>query len=157
MTDEELIAYYSTGIPVDEELLAPLGLVTWAAARLHSGVRDSLGLDFGDGLSDEPFNDTLGTVIRKLVNDAASAGEPWATEVADWAEQYGWPACKERDSIVHAVAHTAADGKQAIMRPRRHGGGRLLTPDLEHAAGHLTLASVRLGEALERCRQARTA
>ncbi|HTH88957.1 hypothetical protein [Mycobacterium sp.] len=56
MDDDDAIAYYARNIPVDDSLLAPLGLVTWAAIRLHFTIRDTLGLYLGGGLSNLPFN-----------------------------------------------------------------------------------------------------
>ncbi len=156
MTDDELItSYYSQHIPFDDALLEPLRRVLWSAARLHSTVRDTLGLDMGPGLSDEPFDRTLGQVIGELVSKAGAEGEPWRSEIRHWADGYGRPAQKERDRIIHAVPHAAPDGRQALSAPRRHGGpDRLMTEDLNHACGHLTLASVGLQEARSRCEEA---
>lgn len=151
MNDSDLIVYYSRSIPVDEEMLAPLGLVTWAAIRLHSTIRDILTRDLGDGLSDKPFDMTLGRAMSALGRTASEAGEPWAAMIRDWYVKYGSPALDKRNSVTHAIAYTAEDGKQALMRPRRHGGTRLTVDDLHDAAGHLTLASVRLGEARDAC------
>lgn len=153
MTDDELIEYYSQGVPVDEALLAPLGLVTWAAIRLHHAVRDSLGIDFGTQLSDQPFDRTLGQVIGDLEKAATAAGEPWKAEIETWVRGYGRPAQKERDRITHAVAYTAPDGKQALRTAARHGQPQRITIDiLQRATGCLVLASVRLDEARKRCR-----
>lgn len=142
-----MIAYYAQNIQYDEEMLAPLGLVTWAAIRLHHTIRDTLDLQFGEGLSQEHFDKTLGQAMHVLKQAAANAGEPWASAIADWHSTYGSVVLDKRNSIAHAIAYTADDGKQAIMRPLRHGGTRITVEDLHDAAGHLTLASVRLGEA----------
>lgn len=154
MTDEELALYYSQHIPVDRDLLEPLGLVLWAAARLHSSIRDTLGLDLGDGLSDKPFDDTLGSVITQLKKRAYSKGTPWSTEIEGWADKYAVPARTMRDQVIHGVPHTARDGRQALSTPRRHGGPRRLTKDdLQITAGYLVLASVRLDEVRKRCKE----
>ena len=65
MDDDAAIACYARNIPVDDSLLAPLGLVTWAAIRLHFTIRDTLGLYLGAGLSNLPFNSTLGGDITE--------------------------------------------------------------------------------------------
>ncbi len=154
MTDEELIEYYAKRIPVDDELLEPLGVVMWAAIRLHHTVRDALGQDLGTGLSDQPFDRTLGQAVADLAGAAALQGEPWATELEDWRRLYGSPATQERNSISHSIGYSASDGKQSLRTTSRHRNQRITHKELRHAAGHLTLAAVRLGEALERCRKA---
>lgn len=106
MDDDAAIAYYAKHVPVDDSLLAPLGLMTWAAIRLHFTIRDTLGIHLGTGLSDLPFNSTLGGVVRELVKTAKSAGEPWASSIEEWASTYGRPAVSLRDRVTHILWRT---------------------------------------------------
>jgi hypothetical protein len=154
MDDDAAIAYYATNIPVDDSLLAPLGLVTWAAIRLHFTIRDTLGLYLGAGLSNLPFNSTLGGVITELKKTAAATGEPWATSINEWADSYGRPAVNLRDRITHAVAYTTPDGIQALMTSPdpRHARQERVTQDLlNKATGQLVLAAVRLDQVRKTC------
>lgn len=111
--EDELIAYYSQGLPVDVELLEPLGLIAWAAIRLQHTVRDTLGMYLGEGLSGEPFELTLGSAIRDLDRAARSHGEPWASQIESWTQDVARRALNERNRIT-AVAYTAADREQAL-------------------------------------------
>jgi hypothetical protein len=156
MDDDAAIAYYARNVPVDDSLLAPLGLVTWAAIRLHFTIRDTLGLGqyLGAGLSDSPFNLTLGRVIKELEKKAAAAGEPWAKSINEWARSYGRPAANLRDRITHAVVYTALDGVQALMTspdPRHPRPERVTQDLLNKATGQLVLAAVRLDEIRKTC------
>jgi hypothetical protein len=154
MDDDDAIAYYARNIPVDDSLLAPLGLVTWAAIRLHLTIRDTLGLYLGGGLSNLPFSSTLGGVITELKKTAAAAGEPWATSINEWVDLYGRPAVNLRDQITHAVAYTAPDGVQALMTspgPRHPRPERVTQDLLKKATGLLVLAAVRLDQIRKTC------
>lgn len=147
--DLATLNYYAATVPVDEALLAPLGRMTWAAIRLHHAIRDVLGLYLTGGLSDRPFDDTLGGAITELERKARSAGEPWGSAITQWSQMYGRPAQGLRDRITHAVAYTADDGHQALrtsLHPRHGGHERVTAPLLSEATGRLVLASVRLGE-----------
>lgn len=148
------VSYYAANVPVDETLLAPMGRMTWAAIRLHCAIRDALGLHFTGGLSDTPFEKTLGGVITELEKAAASIGEPWAGAISSWSATYGRPAHSLRDRITHAVAYTADDGLQALQtspHPRHGGDERVTEALLSEATGRLVLASVRLGEVQDSC------
>lgn len=154
MSEDELIAYYSSGIPVDEDLLAPLGLMSWAAIRLHHAVRDTIGLDLGDGLSDRPFDLTLGRAMTELVEAAERKGDPRGAAITAWKAGIGQRALKERNRLTHAIAYTAEDGKQALMTASTAGTGERVTAELlVRAAGLLTLASVELEHVRESCRK----
>ena len=154
MSEDELIAYYSSGIPVDEDLLAPLGLMSWAAIRLHHAVRDTIGLDLGDGLTDQPFEFTLGRAMTELVKAAERKGDPWASAIGGWRSGIGQRALQERNRLTHATAYTAEDGKQALMTASTERGRERITAELlARAAGLLTLASVELDHARESCRK----
>lgn len=152
--DVATLTYYAANVPADETLLEPLGRMTWAAIRLHHTIRDTLGLYLTGGLSNKPFDDTLGGVIQDLESKAASAGEPWAAAVAHWSQSYGRPAQRLRDRITHAVAYTADDGRQALltsMHPRHGGHERVTQALLVEATGRLVLASVRLHQIRTQC------
>lgn len=156
MTEIDALRPWALGIPVDEELLAPLGRVMWAAIRLHHAVRDTLGLDLGAGLSDEPFEKyTLGGAISALRRSAAAAGDPWDPVIIRWADESGTPAANQRDRVAHAVAYTADDGRQALRTGGRKGlpRERVTTELLEEIASRLEHASVELYDARQRCRQ----
>ncbi|WP_153226827.1 hypothetical protein [Mycobacteroides salmoniphilum] len=154
-TDEASLSFYAGNVPVDESLLAPLGRMTWAAIRLHHSIRDTLGLHLTDGLSDKPFDDTLGGVIKRLEEHARDAGEPWESEIAQWSATYGRPAQSLRDRITHAVAYTAEDDRQALrtsLHPKHGGHERVTEALLVDASGKLVLASVRLHQVRESCK-----
>jgi hypothetical protein len=141
--------YDAQNIPVDESLLAPIGLMIWAAIRLQHEVRDTLGIQMGAGLSDAPFSSTLGGAIGLLEKAANSAGEPRRSAIADWARVYGRPAATLRDRITHAIAYTELDGTQALKTSpnAKHPAPQRITKELlEEAAGRLARASIRLGE-----------
>jgi hypothetical protein len=159
MDDDAAIVYYAKSVPVDHSLLAPLGLMTWAAIRLHFTIRDTLGIHLGTGLSDVPFNSTLGGAVSELVKTANNAGDPWATSIAEWANTYGRPAAALRDRVTHSVAYTAPDGLQALKTspdPRHPPPERVTEAFLEKATGRLVLAAVRLGETRAACRSRTT-
>lgn len=64
--------HYVDTVPCDKEPLTELGRVSWAAARLHAGVRDAI--DRHDGAaSDEPFTKTLGQAVKMLETRARQA------------------------------------------------------------------------------------
>ena len=124
-------------MPHDPDLLEPLGLVVWASARLHAGIRDAIGRLAG-ALSDTPFDDTLGTSRRDLEAAARVAGR---SDVVDWCAGPGLQAVRARNGVMHAVAYTADDGKQAIRSTRRNGDSRYLVGALLDVADHLVDAS----------------
>ncbi len=155
MPDTALLSYYADTVPVDASLLAPLGRMTWAAIRLHHALRDTLGLYLTAGLSDKPFDHTLGGVLTRLEAEARGVGEPWASAITQWSATYGRPAQSLRDRITHAVAYTAHDGRQALrtsLNPKHGGDERVTEALLIEATGKLVLASVRLGEACDSCK-----
>lgn len=159
MDDEAAVAYYANNVPVDDSLLAPLGLMTWAAIRLHHTIRDTLGIHLGAGLSDLPFNKTLGGAVRQIVKTADTAGEPWRTSIAQWADTYGFPASALRDRVTHAVAYTAPGGIQALRTSpdAKHPPPECVTKAfLEKTTGQLVLAAVRLGETRAACQSPTT-
>jgi len=82
------------GILCDEELLPALGRVTWAAIRLHHGVRDALGHILVP--SDEYFDETLGRAVSRLEVEAQRVAEPRQTALIDWCEQVGRPVVEWR-------------------------------------------------------------
>ncbi len=154
--DTAALESFAARIPVDETLLAPMGLMTWAAIRLHHGIRDTIGLLDG-ALSNAPFDNTLGGAIVELEKKAESAGKPWSAEIREWASTYGRPAAALRDRITHAVAFTAADGTHALITSlnRRHKVRERVTKELlVQATGSLVLASTQLDQARNRCRSA---
>lgn len=129
-------------IPCDEELLSALGRVTWAAIRLHHGVRDALGHILGP--SDSYFDGTLGSAVSRLQDAAARVREPDRTALIEWCQHVGRPAAEQRNGVLHAIAYTDSDGRQALqgstpVRPRRY-----LEPELLTVAGELDLASLAL-------------
>lgn len=157
MSSTPEVEYFASRIPMDEELLAPLGLVTWAASRLHHVIRDVLGLDLGEGLSNEPFDPTLGGVMSRLEKRALSVGEPWSTAIGNWSSSFGRPAVALRDSTTHVIAFTAEDGRPAIRTSYKSSGNnrqRVTKALLTEAAGSLELAGARLHGVREACRKA---
>lgn len=127
-------------MPSDPDLLADLGRVAWAAARLHAGVRDSINRHSGS-TSMEPFHLTLGRAIADLEKLAAKNGR--ADQVA-WVQDFGRPASRLRNAVIHAVTFTAPDGKQAIGPVDRRAPGRFLLPDLRAVTLALIEASMKL-------------
>jgi hypothetical protein len=124
-------------MPCDDDLLADLGRVAWAAARLHAGVRDAINTHVG-APSDAPFEKTLGGAIADLEKLATAAGRQ---DQVDWVLQIGRPASKRRNSVIHAVTFTAGDGKQALGTVDGSSPGRFLVPELQGVTGALIDAS----------------
>lgn len=128
---------YVDSMPSDPTLLAELGRVTWAAARLHAGVRDAIN-KHGGSSSMQPFERTLGQAIGDLKKLAASNGR---TDQVTWADDVGQPACRRRNDVIHAVTYTAPGGTQAIAPV---DGNRLLVPDLREVSRLLIEAHTHL-------------
>jgi hypothetical protein len=131
---------YAEDMPTDPDLLVELGRIAWAAARLHSGVRDAINKHRG-APSDAPFRLTLGQAIGELHDLASAAGRE---DQATWAEQVGRPAAKLRNGVIHAVTFTATDGKQALGTMDHSPPGRFLEPELRGVTLALIEASMRL-------------
>jgi hypothetical protein len=129
-------------IPGDQELLPALGRVTWAAIRLHHGVRDALGHIFEP--SDEYFEGTLGGAVSRLQDAAQRVAEPHRTELIGWCETVGRPAAKKRNGVMHSIAYTDAHGRQALRGTGPDRPDRYLEADLLTIAGELDLASLAL-------------
>src|SRR5690606_7947639 len=100
---------YVDSMPCDPDLLVELGRVTWAAARLHASVRDSINRHSGSS-SMAPFELTLGRAIADLEQLATQNGR---ADQTDWVRDFGRPACRRRNAVIHAVTYTALDRKQA--------------------------------------------
>ncbi len=142
MTDAHAI-YTASVIPCDEDLLEPLGRVVWAAIRLQHTVRDLIGAIEGE-LSGRPFEPTLGGAISNLRKLASSLEPVDRQRIEDWCNGDGASAKNARDSVLHAVAFTAPEGRQAIMRHGRHGSGRFTADEINMIAGTLELAAGKL-------------
>lgn len=127
-------------MPGDGDLFLELGRVTWAAARLHAGVRDAINQHRG-AASDEPFTRTLGQAVAVLEQLAREAGR---ADQVDWVANVGRPAVKRRNAVAHAVTYTASDGKQAIGPVGNPAPKRFLAPDLRQVTLHLIHASMTL-------------
>jgi hypothetical protein len=121
-------------MPTDPDLLAEIGRVTWAAARLHHAVRDAIGRHQG-AATDAPFEETLGGAIAQLERLAVAGGR---TDQAQWVTAVGRPATARRNGVVHAITATI-DDKQALITPDGSAPGRFLVPELRD----VTLALVR--------------
>lgn len=130
------------GILCDEELLPALGRVTWAAIRLHHGVSDALGHILGP--PDEYFDETLGRAVSRLEVEAQHVAEPRQTALIDWCEQMGRPVVEQRNGVLHAIAYTDPDGRQALRGSTPDRPSRYLEPELLTVAGELDLASLAL-------------
>lgn len=133
---------YVDSMPCDESLLVELGRVTWAAARLHSGVRDAINHHRG-APSDAPFDDTLGGALKDLKKLAARNHR---NDQVEWVEKAGQPAVVLRNGVAHAVTYTAEDGRQALMGTRDHGSLRFQIPELREVTRRLIEASMSLPE-----------
>ncbi|XKH54837.1 hypothetical protein LG284_07700 [Citricoccus nitrophenolicus] len=131
---------YVDSMPCDKDLLVELGRVTWAAARLHAGVRDAINRHDGNP-SDEPFARTLGQAVSGLESRASSAGR---ADQVDWVKTVGRPAVKMRNDVTHAVTYTATDGRQAIGTVDHSAPGRFLRQELRQVTLHLIHASMTL-------------
>ena len=131
---------YVESMPCDPDLLANLGRVTWASARLHAGVRDAINVHNGRS-SDEPFSLTLGQAVAKLESLAQAAGR---LDQVDWAKCTGRPAVKRRNLVIHGVTFTAGDGRQAIGTMDHSPPGRFLDDDLREVVLTLVHASMSL-------------
>ncbi|WEV76768.1 hypothetical protein O9K63_09130 [Janibacter cremeus] len=129
---------YVDTMPCDPDVLVELGRVTWAAARLHAGVRDLINCLDG-APSDHPFGLTLGQAITELETRARAFGRH---DVVDWVHGEGRPANKLRNAVVHVVTYTAADGKQAIQR--LDTSTRFQNPELRTVTRRLIAASMLL-------------
>lgn len=133
-------ASYVDSMPADGDLFVELGRVTWAAARLHAGVRDAINHHRG-AASDEPFTRTLGQAVTALEQLARAAGR---ADQVDWVASVGRPAVKRRNAVVHAVTYTASDGRQAIGTVDHSAPRRFLAPDLRQVTLHLIHSSMTL-------------
>lgn len=131
---------YADSMPSDPDLLVDLGRVAWAAARLHAGVRDSINKHRGSS-SMAPFGLTLGRAIGDLEELAKSNGR---ADQVDWVRDFGRPASRLRNAVIHAVTFTAPDGKQAIQTADRTPPGRFLASDLRAVTLALIEASMKL-------------
>lgn len=131
---------YVDSMPCDSDLLAELGRVTWAAARLHAGVRDAINRHDGRP-SDEPFTKTLGQAVSVLERRAGAAGR---TDQIEWVLHVARPAVKRRNAVTHAVTYTAADGRHAIGTVDHSAPGRFLRDELREVSLHLIHASMTL-------------
>lgn len=138
-TPDEDARRYGLLMPVDEELLAPLGRTTWAAIRLHGGVRDALN-HLEPGRGDLSWAKTLRKAISWLTESADKvAAEPDRDALHEWADAHGRPAVERRNEVAHAITYTAEDGRQAHRS--RVTSRRLLTPEVLEVAGLLGVAS----------------
>ena len=131
---------YVDSMPSDPDLLADLGRVAWAAARLHAGVRDSINRHSGS-TSMEPFDRTLGGAIADLERLATKNGR---ADQLDWVRDFGRPTSRLRNAVIHAVTFTSPDGKQAIGTVDGSAPGRFLLPDLRAVTLALIEASMKL-------------
>jgi hypothetical protein len=126
-------------MPTDPDLLAEIGRVTWAAARLHHGVRDAIGRHEGTA-TNAPFKTTLGGAIKQLERLATAAGR---TDQMQWITALGRPATARRNGVVHAITATVED-KQALITPDGSAPERFLVPELRD----VTLALVKAHQGL---------
>lgn len=101
-------------IPCDAELLAPIGLVTWAAIRLQHGVRDVYDTVRGYPSSDLFLDTTLGSAVGKLLKLTAQVSGPLEKSIEVWCKEVARPAVWARNGVAHAVAYTAPGGRQGI-------------------------------------------
>ncbi|PZE65503.1 MULTISPECIES: hypothetical protein [unclassified Curtobacterium] len=131
---------YIDSMPTDPDLLVELGRVAWAAARLHAGVRDAINCHHGVP-SDAPFETTLGQAIAELERLAQASSR---ADQVDWVELSGRPASRRRNAVIHAVAYTAEDGRQAIGTVDHSAPGRFLVPELRKVTLALITASMTL-------------
>ncbi|MBB2988522.1 hypothetical protein FHW15_003705 [Terracoccus luteus] len=131
---------YVDSMPCDDTLLTELGRVTWAAARLHAGVRDAINRHNGQP-SDEPFTQTLGQAVATLETQAKNEGRD---DQVEWVTQIGRPAVRLRNAVTHAVTYTAKDGRQAIGTVDHSSPGRFLREDLRDVTLYLIHASMTL-------------
>ncbi|WP_322083905.1 hypothetical protein [Burkholderia sp. BCC1972] len=131
---------YADSMPSDPDLLVDLGRVAWAAARLHAGVRDSINKHSGS-TSMAPFELTLGRAIAGLEKLAKSNGR---ADQVDWVRDFGRPASRLRNAVIHAVTFTAPDDKQAIGTVDGTPPGRFLAPELRAVTLALIGASMNL-------------
>jgi len=143
---DTLAVQRASAIPCDEDLLEPIGRVVWAAIRLQHTVRDLIGAIEGE-LSQRPFEPTLGGAISNLRKLASTLDPEIRQPIEEWCAGTGTTAKNARDSVLHAVAFTAPDGKQAISRHGRHGSGRFTADEINMIAGTLELAAGKLYEA----------
>lgn len=131
---------YVDSMPCDPDLLIELGRVTWAAARLHAGVRDTINRHQG-AASDQPFEMTLGQAVSSLEQSANLAGR---ADQVDWISDVGRSAVRMRNGVVHAVTFAADDGQQALGTVDHTPPGRFLVDDLRQVTLHLIHASMTL-------------
>lgn len=124
-------------MPADDDLFSPLGEFLWASTRLHCMVRDMENALEGR-VSDNPFDLTLGQAISGLKTSAQKATD--ADEIIEWVEKWGDPVNYVRNAVVHSVAFTAEDGKQALSTFRRRGYVRL-TPQNVRLATRLIIGA----------------
>lgn len=109
---EPIGAALASGMPCDEDRLAEVGRVHWAAARLHAGVRDAINF-IDRAPSDALFRDwTLGSAITQLEQRAQKFVDgPDQDALIRWCRDVGRPAKHHRDAVAHAITYTATDGR----------------------------------------------
>ena len=114
--------------------------MTWAAARLHAGVRDTINSHQG-ATSDKPFGMTLGQAVSSLEESAKIACR---VDQVNWVANIGRPAVKMRNGVVHAVTYTADGGQQALGTVDHTPPDRCLIDNLRQVTLHLIHASMTL-------------
>jgi len=135
---------YGKRMPLDEDILEPLGRVMWAAIRLHHVVRDAINHIQGQP-SDKPFDVPLGAAIAHLEKLAtAKLAEPDRSRLLAWIENEGKPAARERNGVAHAISYTDPDGRQALRGTTPDRPSRYQSPELLEVVGVLAVASRRL-------------
>lgn len=133
-------AEYGKHMPLDEDLLEPLGRVMWAAIRLHHGIRDAINHIKGQP-SDKAFDASLGVAIAELKKLAeAKLAEPDRSTLLAWIKNEGTPATRERTGVAHAISYTDPDGRQALRGSTPDRPTRYQVSDLLEVVGLLAAA-----------------
>lgn len=140
MTNDEDFLAYVDRMPADEDLLAPVGRVAWAAASLHHAIRDALNV-VGGQPSDEPWEDTLGRSLSQLREKASALGTHEGRLLDQWCRRDARPAVQARNAVLHGVVYTAEDGHPALRRIDGVEPVRWSTETLLTVCGQLVYAS----------------
>ena len=128
----------------DEDLLADLGRVAWAAAHLHAAVRDAVtaipAAGTGPGFSER----TLSLALAELEHRSRQLSPAARKQVLSWSHTVGRPAKNGRDQVLHAVTATTPDGSPALMATDPSGPGPFTVADLQEVTGQLLHATLTL-------------
>lgn len=113
--------------------------VTWAAIRLHHGIRDALNHIDGTP-SDRPFDLTLGQAVGEPRDKAKQLSPVDREALGGWVSSVK-SAVDARNGVIHAIPYTADDGHQALRGSAAERPNRYTAETLLRIAGELAIAA----------------